>query len=282
MYRFAMLLALLVVVAAAGCGGSGDDSDSPPPAVAQTSDSTPSDDTGDSTSSEEAKKKKEKAETDEKPSEDEDKTEDADEPLTVAEQKEELAKLPLKEKAVLVETVVQAAVARFGLKLVDLELRAGGRKATAVLSRKGACNFVASQEPNLELTVKEHAPTLKAVRFEVAGTGKELGYYVLGCKQPEMPDGAGRVVLDHSGVNGPYKSKVFTIENKHWALEWVNEAASLAVLVEAVGGELEGGYFKPVGSQKKESGRYEYTGRGSFQITAYGSGGWQLRVKEIG
>jgi hypothetical protein len=286
MYRFAILLALLVALAAAGCGGSGDDSDTPASAVAQATESEPSDDSGGSSSDEDAKK--EKTDADDKQSDDEatNEAEDDDAPKTEAdvreETKESFATLPAKDRSAALESVLRASLLRFGLTLADVETRDRGRKATAILARKGVCNFVAGQEANLVLTIKENAPWLKTVRFEVAGTGEELGYYVLGCEKPEIPSGAGRVVLDHSGVNGPYKSKVFTIKSKRWALEWVNEAASLAVLVEAVGGESEGEYFKPVGSQKAESGRYEYVGRGTFQITAYGAGGWRVRVKEIG
>ena len=281
MYRLASLLALLIAFVAAGCGGSDDDSDSPPSAVAQTRESTPSDDSGSDSADSGKKEKKEGAA--EKSSESKDEAEEDDEPDTLQERQEAAFKrLQPKQQFALVETIARSALLRFGLTLVDVELRPSGRGATLIVARKGACNFVASQEPNLVLTIKEGAPGLRSVRFEVARTEQELGYYVVGCKKPEIPSGAGRVVLDRSGVGGPYTSKQFTIEAKHWALEWVNEAASLAVLVEGVGGESKGEYFKPVGSQKRESGRYDYTGRGTFQIKAYGAGGWRIRVKEMG
>jgi hypothetical protein len=280
MYRLATLLALLMALVAAGCGGSGDDSDSATPsAVAQADESAPSDD-GSASAKDEEKKKTDAAE---ESSDDEDKADDA--PQTEEElheaQAEAFEELSLKRKSDLIKAIVGGALPRFGLKLVDLEVRNGGHAATAVVARRGVCNFVASQEPNLLVAIQEGAPALKSLRLEVAGTGQELGYYVLRCKQPEIPNGAGRVVLEHSGVGGPYTSKRFTIESKRWALEWVNEAKSLAVIVQGVAGESKGKYFKPVGSQKRESGRYEYTGRGTFQIKAYGEGGWTIRVKEI-
>ena len=273
MYRLAVLLALLVALAAAGCGGSGDDSDSAPSAVADAPESAP----GGSAAAEEAKQKNQDDAT-EQSSEGED---GDDEAKTEEEEHEEVfAKLPLERKTALIETVIRAALLRFGLQLVDVQVGKGAHSATATVARKGVCNFVASQEPNLMVFIQEGAPGLKSVRFEVAGTGQELGYYVLSCKAPEIPSGAGRLVFDHSGVGGPY-TKRFKIKSKHWAFEWVNEAASLAVVVSAVGGESKGEWFKPVGSQKRESDRYDYTGRGTFEIKAYGSGGWRLRVKEI-
>ena len=284
MYRFAILLTLFVALGVAGCGGgSDDDADSPPAAVAQTSDNEPSgDDTGAAPSDENKKKKDEAAE---ESSTDEDKAENADdgEPKTQKEEAgEAFEQLPSDRKLAAVETVVRSALLAFGLKLVEVELQDGGRKANAVVARKGACNFVASQEPNLQASIKSAVPGLKSVRFEVARTGQELGYYVVGCKKPEIPSGTGRVVFEHSGVGGPYTSKRFKITSKRWALEWVNEAASLAVIVVPVGGKSKGEYFKPVGSQKRESDRYEYKGSGTFQIKAHGAGGWRLRVKEIG
>jgi hypothetical protein len=96
-----------------------------------------------------------------------------------------------------------------------------------------------------------------------------------------MPNGAGRVVLSHSAVGGPWTSKRFVIKAKRWALEWVNESTSMAVVIAPLGGKSKGKYFKPVGSQKREAGRYEYRGTGKFAIKASGSGGWSLRVKEI-
>lgn len=288
MYRLATLLTLLIALAAAGCGGSGDDSDSAPSAVAQ----APSgDDAGGSSGSDGAKKEQEadkKSADDEGDGKPDDETGDDDEPMTHEEQheaaEEVFEKLPLERKQELLETTARNALLRFGLKMVDAKLLNRGRSATVAVSRKGACTFVASQEPNLKLTIKQNMPGLKSVRFEMAGTGQQLGYYVLGCKGPEIPSGAGRVVLDHSGVGGPYKSKRFKITSERWALEWVNEGASLAVIVQAVGGESkeEETYFKPVGSQKPESGRFDYKGKGTFQIHAYGAGGWRVRVKEIG
>jgi hypothetical protein len=288
MYRLATLLTLLIALAAAGCGGSGDDSDSAPSAVAQ----APSgDDSAGSPASDSAKKENgadEKTPDDEADDKAGDGAGDDDEPKTHEEQheaaEEAFEKLPLETKEQLLETTARNALLRFGLKMADAELRNRGRSATVVVSEKGACNFVASQEPNLALTIRQGVPGLKSVRFEMAGTGEQLGYYVLGCERPEIPSGAGRVVLDHGGVGGPYKSKRFKITSERWALEWVNEGASLAVIVQAVGGESKENetYFKPVGSQKPESGRFEYKGKGTFQINAYGAGGWRVRVKEIG
>ena len=285
MYRLVMLLAVLIALVAAGCGGSDDDSDSAPSAVAKAPDSAPSGDTGDP-GSRASEKKKDDASERSSDDEDEEEAEDDDEPKSERElheeQEEAFQELAPDRQLLLVKTVVRAALLRFGLRMVDVELGNGGRKVTAVVGRKGACNFVASQEPNLTLAITESAPGVKSVRYEMAGTGQELGYYVVGCKKPEIPSGAGRVVLDHSGVGGPYTSKRFEIKSKRWALEWVNEAASLAVIVVPVSGESKDEYFKPVGSRKRESGRYEYKGRGTFQIKAYGSAGWRVRVKEIG
>ena len=283
MHRF-VLLAMLVVLAAAGCGGSGDDSGSAPSAAEQASDSAASGDDA-STSDEDAKTKPDADEKSSSGDKDEEGGED-DEIKTHEDseqaQEEAIEKLPLERKVKLIETVARSALLRFGLRLVDVELTDGIRKVTVVVSRKGACKFVAKQEPNLALAIKEAVAGIRSLRFEVAGTGQQLGYYVLGCKKPEIPSGAGRVVLDHSGVGGPYKSKRFKITSKRWALEWVNEAASLAVIVKAVGGESKGDYFRPVASQKPDSDSYEYTGRGTFQITAYGAGGWRIRVRESG
>jgi len=283
MYRLASLLTLLIALIAVGCGGSGDDSDSAPAAVADAHDGAPSDDDADSASAEDAKKKENKNDGAAKASEDGAKEDDEpkSEHELLEEQEEAFKKLPPKRKLALVEAAVRSALLRWGLELVDVELTRGGRRVNAVVARKGACNFVASEEPNLVVTIKHGAPWVKSARFEVAGTGQELGYYVLGCKKPEIPSGAGRVVFEHSGVGGPY-SKRFKIETKRWALEWVNEGGSLGVIVVPTGGESKHKYFKPVGSQKPESGRYNYTGRGSFRIRAYGAGGWRIRVKQIG
>ena len=284
MYRLAMLLAVLIALAAAGCGGSDDDSDRGASVVAQTQDGAPSGaDAGDSGANAEQKKKKEATE---ESSDDEDHAEDDDEPKTHEElheeQEEAYAKLPLKRKSAVIEAVARSALLRFGLTLVDVQIRDGGRKATAVVARKGACAFVASQEPNLVLAVQQGVPGLKSIRFDVAGTGKQIGYYVLGCKQPEMPSGAGRVVLEHSGVGGPYVSKPFEIKSKRWALEWENQSSSLAVILEPLDKKAKDNYAKPVGSQKPEAGRYDYKGGGTYRIQAYGAGGWSVRVKEIG
>jgi hypothetical protein len=287
MYRLAILLTLLIALAAAGCGDSGDDSGSAPSAVAGAPESAQSGDDGDGSASSEAKKKNDDSAEKSSGDEDADEAEDDDEPKSNEEfdgdQEAAFAKLPPEAKSDLIETVVRSALLSYGLKLTDVQVRNGGRAATAIVARRGACNFVASQEQSLVETIKQGAPVLKSVRFKVAGTGQQLGYYVLGCKKPEIPSGTGRVLLDHSGVGGPYTSKRFTIKSKRWALEWVNEAASLAAVIVPVGGESkeEERSFKPVGSQKPESGRYAYTGRGTFQIKAYGAGGWRFRVKEI-
>lgn len=284
MYRLATLLALLIALVAGGCGGSGDeDPDSAPSAVAQARESTGlSDDTSRSADAESAKKKKKSNDGAEKASEGEAEDDESESHDDAHEDHgEALTELPRKRRRAVIEAVVRSAVLRFGLELVDVRLRDGGRKVTAIVARKGACNFVAKQESNLVVTIQHGAPGVKNVRFQVAGTGQELGYYVLGCKKPEIPSGAGRVVLEHSAVGGPYTSKRFKITSARWALEWVNEAASLAVIIVPVGGESKDEHFKPVGSQKRESGRYNYTGPGTFQIKAHGAGGWRIRVKEI-
>ena len=132
------------------------------------------------------------------------------------------------------------------------------------------------------VAIQHGASDVRSVRFGVEGTDQELGYYVLGCKKPEMPNGAGRVVLEHDGVGGPYTSKPFVITSKHWALEWENQGASLAVILYPLDDKAEHNYAKPVGSKKPESGRYEYTGGGKYLVKAYGQGAWSIRVKEIG
>ena len=281
MYRLATLLALLMVLVAAGCGGSDDDSDSASSAVADTSESSPSGDDGSaSASADDAKAKtKKKDDAAENSSDDDESKTDEEVP---DDPEEAVASLPLDEKSKLIETVVRSALLRFSLEMVDVQILRGGRAVTATVARRGACNFVASQEPSLVQMIQKSAPSVKSARFEVAGTGQQLSYYVLSCETPEIPNGEGRVVLDHTGVGGPYTSQRFRITSKRWALEWVNEAATLAAIVVPVGGESEGEYFEPVGSQKRESGREEYTGRGTFKIKAHGAGAWQLRVKEIG
>ena len=283
MYRLALLLALLIALAAVGCGGSDDDSDPAPSAVAQAPESKPSGDDRKGSASSESKKEKDdseekSSEDDEDEADDEHKTEDE----VRKEQEEAYLKLPLERQSQIVETVIRSALLRFKLELVDVEVRRRGRAATAIVARRGACGFVASQEANLEVTIQQGLPGLKAVRFEVAGTRQLLGYYVLGCDKPELPSGAGRVVFEHTGVGGPYMSKRFEIKSDRWALEWVNQGASLAVILEPMDKAAESHYAKPVGSQEPESGRYEYRGGGTYRIRAHGAGRWELRIKEIG
>lgn len=284
MYRLATLLALLLALTAVGCGDSNDDDRASPAAVADAGGSDSEADTGPSTKADEKQDgsgKKEPSDTKEDADEEGDakNSDDADAPDDPA---EALREAPAKKRDKAIETIVESALLQFGLKTASVDVSDGGRKVTAAVTRATACRAVASQEANMLVAIQAGAPTVKSARFEVAGTGEELGYYVLGCKKPEIPSGDGRVVLDHSGVGGPYKSKPFEITSKRWALEWVNQGNSLAVILMPVDKKAEENYAKPVGSQKPESGRYEYKGGGTYQIQAYGQGGWRVRVREIG
>lgn len=264
MFRLAILLALLITFVAPGCGGSDDESDPAPSSSVQGSESARSDD---GSASNEAKKENDDA-AERSSNEDED---DA-EPKTDEAQEDSSA---------VIETLVRSALEGYDLTVLDIQVLNDGRAVTAIVGRQNACNFVASQEMGVVAQIKRGVPGLKSVRFEVEGTGQELGYYVVGCKTPDMPSGRGQVVFEHAGVNGPYTSKRFRIKGKRWALEWVNETSSLTVLVVPVGGESKGEYFKPVSSQKRESDRYDYKGRGIFKLKLHGAGGWRVRVKDI-
>ena len=284
MYRLALLLALLIAFAA-GCGGSGDDDSKPPPSpVAQA--------TGEEAqgqvaraSAENEKKKKRTEEGDKEDAKDQEASEESDAPKTHEEIEEAQAKqyrsLKPKRRLFFVRTVARSVLAQYGLQLAGLELSDRGRDAEISITRKSACRAVASNEPNMTESMKHGVPGLRSVRWVVAGTGKELGYYVLNCPRPEMPDGPGSVVLTHTGVGGPWTSKVFEIKGKRWALEYENVGASLAVIVVPVDKKAKGRYSKPVGSQKPESGRNNYTGPGKYLLKVHGAGRWAVRVKEI-
>jgi hypothetical protein len=282
MYRLATLMTLFVMLLA-GCGGSGDDdSSSSPSAVA--------DNPGDLAESQDASDRESSAAKSAREGEGEGSTradargrsndtgEDSD---SHTDADEAFDAFDPAQKRDLITAVVRASLLRFGLKLARIEFADGYRKLTVYITRRSACRAVASQEPSIVTLIRTSAPRVRTVRFEVEGTGQALGYYVLGCKMPEMPDGPGKQVFEHTGVGGPYYSKKFEIRTKRWALEWQNLGASLAVLVKAVGGESKGGTFKPVGSTKPEAGRFEYTGAGVFEITAYGAGRWTVRAKEM-
>jgi len=281
MYRLATLLALLLALTAAGCGGSNDgDSASPAAVTADAGGSEGNENTGPSTNADD----KQGGRGDEKQSADAKGKagEDGDDSDVAADPAEALREADPKDRSRAIETTVRSALLQFGLKVASVEVRDLGSKLTVNVTRATACRAVASQEGNMVVTIQQGAPTVKSVRFEVAGTGQQLGYYVLGCKKPEMPNGAGRVVLEHDGVGGPYTSKTFEIESKHWALEWENQGASLAVILYPRDEKAKHNYAKPVGSKKPEAGRYDYTGGGKYLVKAYGQGAWSIRVKEIG
>lgn len=264
MFRLAILLALLITIAAPGCGGSDDESDSAPSASVQ-GETAPADDGG-SPSNEPKSKNDDAAER----SSNED--EDDDEAKTDEAQEDSSAEI---------ETLVRSVLEAYDLTVLDVQVLNEGRAVTAIVGRQNACNFVASQETDVVAEIKRGVSGLKSVRFEVAGTGQELGYYVVACKTPEIPSGPGRVVFEHAGVNGPYTSRRFKVKGERWALEWVNETSSLTVLIVPVGGESKGEYFKPVSSKKRETDRYNYKGRGTFSLKVHGAGGWRVRVKDI-
>jgi len=186
--------------------------------------------------------------------------------------------LSAKQKQKLATIVARSALLQFGLKLASAKL--SGSSLNVVVTRASACRADATQEPNMVEVMKAGVPGVKSVYFGVAGSSKELGYYVLDCKRPKMPNGPGQVVLEHTGVRGPY-IKRFRIDTKHWALEFENQSTSLAVIVESVGGKRKGDYFAPVGSRKAEAGRKTYLGPGLFQVKAYGAGRWSIRAKEL-
>jgi hypothetical protein len=286
MYRLAISLALLIaLLAGCGGGGSGDDSNSASPAVAQAPAKS-----GDSGKNAVLAKAKQHSATKKDPDTgdddaDADSSKDAAEgkPTEVDEHAAEenaFAKLTPKERQKLVTTVARSALLQFGLKLASAKLSANAHRLNILVTRGSACRADATQEPNMAAVMKNAVPGVKAVRFGVAGTGKELGYYVLDCKRPTMPNGPGRVVLNHTGVRGPY-IKRFRIDTKRWALEFENQAGSLAVVIAGVAGKTKGDYFAPVGSQKPEAGRKTYHGPGLIEVKVYGAGRWSIRAKEL-
>ena len=290
MYRLATLLALLIL-AAAGCGGSdGDDSDSSPPAVANApSESSGSDDTpAGSSSKDEPEQEQKKKKGEKKPviTKEEADTDDdgklSEEEIHEAQAKAYL-RLPTSKQAVIVKTVARVVLLQFNMKLADVELSDRGRSIKVLITRASACQGVASQEPQMVAALKGGIESAKKVSFAVAPSGQAFGYYVLRCKKPEMPNGPGRKVFEHTGVGGTYTSPPIEIKGDRWALEWENLGATLAVIVIATGGEAkrEKMYFKPVGSQKAESGRYNYRGSGTFQLKIHGASRWSVRIKEI-
>jgi hypothetical protein len=278
MYRLAIALALLASVAA-GCGG-GSDSDNAGPNPAASSVAGASKHAAPAKAAEPTSKTKTAKDAEEgsakKKSESKQSGDDA------ATDPQEASKQPsAADREKLIRGAVVATLVRFNLRLADLAVKNRGSSITVFVTRASACNAVAKDEPNMVLLIKDGAPFVKSARFEVAGTDQQLGYYVLSCKREKMPSGPGRVVFQHTGVSGPYTSPVFTITKKHWALEWENAGASMACIVLAVGGESKGGYFKPVGAQKKSTGRNEYTGTGKFRLMIDGAALWKVRVKEI-
>jgi hypothetical protein len=281
MYRLAMLLAL-IVLAAAGCGGSDDGSDAAPAvAGAGANEASPSgDDAGGSDSDDKAKKRQDEASGDENDESDEDSDDSNSD--SGDDHPDSFSDLSPEQRTAAIEAAVRAALLQFGLKAAAVDVSDSGRTVEATITRATACRAVASEEANIVVTIQHGAPTVKSARFVVAGTGQELGYYVLGCKKPHLPNGEGRVVFEHTGVGGPYSSKRFEISTKRWALEWVNQGASLAVIPVPADEQAKDDYAaKPVGSQKPESGRYEFTGGGTYLIKAHGQGRWSVRVKEL-
>ena len=287
MYRLAILLALFALLIA-GCGGGdsdsgGDESNGPTAAVAGASDEAQA---AEPKKAETSKKKTKKAADDEKekPAAEDEEDDGSDDdssgdPHEAAE--EALEKLPAQEREKAIRAAVQAALLRFNLRLADLEVSDGGRKINVLVTRASACNAVAKDEPNMVLLIQDGAPVVKTATFEVAGTGQELGYYVLTCKREKMPSGPGKVVFKHTAVGGPYTSPTFEIKSKKWALEWENQGSSMACIVVAVGGKSKDGYFEPVGERKRGAGRNVYTGSGTFQLKIHGAALWSVRVKEI-
>lgn len=287
MYRLAILVALLALLVA-GCGGGGSDSaddgtDQPAVAVADASDSA---DKAENASADKPKAKKDAkkpAEDADKHDDDESEAEDDEHASTDPHEaiEEALEKASPKKRAQAIRGLVQSVLLRFNLKLADLEVANGGKKINVLVTRASACNAVAKDEPSMVVLIKEGAPIVRSATFEVAGTGQQLGYYVINCKREKMPSGPGRVVFKHTGVSGPYTSPKFEVKSKKWALEWENQGSSMACIVLAVAGESKGEYFKPIGEQKRGAGRNVYTGSGTFQLKIHGAALWSVRVKEI-
>ena len=291
MYRLAVLLALFALFAV-GCGGGGSDSGGDGPngaasAVAGASDEAQAAEPKQSDAKKQADSKKAADDAEQKTTKDDggDDSEEGDDehasedPHEAAE--EALAKLPAKARANRIRSVVESALLRFNLRLANLEVGEGGRKINVIVTRASACNAVAKDEASMVLLIQEGAPIVESATFEVAGTGQELGYYVVNCRREKMPSGPGRQVFEHTGVGGPYTSPKFEIKTKKWALEWENQGSSMACIVLAVGGKSEGEYFKPIGERKRGAGRNVYTGSGTFQLKIHGAALWSVRVKEI-
>ena len=283
MYRLALVLALLVMLA--GCGGSSDEnSDSPaPPAVSQGAATEVADKGGDSGSAssgdaETKKKKKTNGDKgDDKPADKDEgeKSASDDQPESLDEAIDEASPEAINK---LIRAAVVGTLEIYDLDLAQLKVAKGGRDVNVFVTQASACKAVARDEPVMAQRIQKAAPVVKSVSFEVAGTGKELGYYVLGCKRPAVPSGPGTVVLQREGVGGPIMTKEFRIRGKRWAIEYENGSSFLAVLVLTEGENKN----EPIGSKKREVGRKVYnSGPGTYKLQIQGGGFWSVRVKDI-
>lgn len=279
MYRLATLLTLLALLAA-GCGGSDDDRAAPAGQRADAQEaSVPSG--GDAKARDGAGRRSTRDAKGRKGGEKSGSREEGAKKPRRLSFAEALEDAPSEDVATIIRAAVLATLPMFGLELADLQIGDRGRTVNVVVTRASACNAIAKDEPAMRARIRKSAPVIRSLRFEVAGTGEELGYYVLRCKRPQMPDGPGQVVYEHTGVGGPFKSKRFAIEGKRWAIEYENVGNSLAVIVIAAGGNSKGDYYEPIGSQKRGVGRKVYKGSGSFELRIHGGGLWTVRVKDI-
>jgi hypothetical protein len=266
MYRLA-LLALLIVLPV-GCGGGSDNDDSEPssPATAQTQPEH-SDEGKPSRSERKPKKADEREGADKREEEAGQTVEEAYEGRDAETQQ-------------LIRAAVRGTLELFGLGYAGVEVDGRGDKVTALVTRATACDAVAKNEPVMAARIQKAAPMVKAVRFEVAGTGQELGYYILDCKQEPMPDGPGKAVYERTAVGGPVVTKTITLRGRRWAIEWENIGSSFTLIV--VGkGKSEGNYYDPISSDKRETGRKTFKGPGTVELHVSGSGRWTARVKDI-
>jgi hypothetical protein len=283
MYRLATFLALLIVLPI-GCGG-GSDEDSNPPAPAAAKAPSTGGDAPKAKSTPAAKKtagRKKAAESPDEPAEKAAKATDehghADEPKNL---EEALANAPSAAIARLIKVTVTTVGMTYNLKIADVALSENGRNLTVVVTRASACNAVAKEEYAMGERVSMAIPSIKSVRWEVAGSGEQLGAYVLRCKRAPIPNGPGVTVFDRTAVGGPVTTKPFTIKGRRWAIEYENTSNTLAVIVIPLGGKAKGKYYAPIGSKKREVGRKMYRRPGKYMMKIHGAALWTVRVKDI-
>ena len=278
MYRLAIVLALLALPVA-GCGGGSDDgagSKGPASAVAKAP-ANQSDGRAKAAQERARKGALERAKRDRKAARE--KRESADEKASVEKQQESGEAKPAEDFAALIEQAARGTLALFGLGYAGVEISDAGRSVNVLVTRASACKAIARDESAMAARIRKAAEMVRTVRFEVAGTNKELGYYILDCEREKIPDGPGVTVLERTGVGGPAITKTVRV-GKHWAIEWENVGNYLGVVV--VGkGKSEGDYFAPISSQQRETGRKLYKGPATIELQISGGGLWTVRVKDI-